>query len=180
MLLNTDYKLMMKVLAMHLAITAPTLLHKSQAGFVPGRQISEQTQLIKMVLKYAEATQENWMIVALDQAKAYDKIEHDYLWKTLKAFKIPDHFICTVQSLYSHASTKVMINGCLSSSFRVTKGVRQGDPLSCLLFNLGIEPLSLMLRKSDMKGLTVPGTGKDSLRHYLLMTQQPFLLILIL
>ena len=96
---------------------APTLLHKSQAGVVPGRQISEQTQLIKMVLNYAEATEENGMVIALDQAKAYDKIEHDYLWKTLRAFKIPDHFICTVQSLYSNASTKVMINGCLSTSF---------------------------------------------------------------
>ena len=50
-----------------------------------------------------------------------------------------------------------MINGCLSSSFRITRGVRQGDPLS---FNLGIEPLSLMLRKPDIKGLTVPGTGE--------------------
>lgn len=108
-----------------------------------------------MVLNYAEATEGNGMIVALDQAKAYDKLEHNYLWKTLKAFKIPDHFIHTVQSLYSHASTKVMINGCLSSSFHVIRGVHQGDPLSCLLFNLGIEPL---LRKSDMKGLTVPRT----------------------
>ena len=78
-LLNTAYKLMTKVLAMRLAKAAPTLLHKSQAGFVLGRQISEQTQLLKMVLNYAEATEENGMIVALDQAKAYDKIEHDYL-----------------------------------------------------------------------------------------------------
>jgi hypothetical protein len=157
-LLNTDYKLMTKVLAMRLAEAAPTLLHKSQAGFVPGRQISEQTQLFKMVLSYAEAAEENGMIVALDQAKAYDKIEHDYLWKTLKAFKIPDNFIRTVQSLYSNASTRVMINGTLSSKFRVTRGVRQGDPLSCLLFDLGIEPLSLMIRKSNLKGLTVPRT----------------------
>ena len=157
-LLNTDYKIMTKVLAMHLAEVAPTLLHKSQAGFVPGRQISEQTQLFKMVLNYAEATEENGMIVALDHAKAYDKIEHDYLWETLKAFKIPDHFIHTVQNLYSNASTSVMINGCLSSKYQVTRGVRQGDLLSCLLFNLGIEPLSLMIRKSTLKGLTMPRT----------------------
>ena len=100
-----------------------------------------------MVLNYAKATEGNRMIVALDQAKAYDKIEHDYLWKTLKAFKIPDHFIHTIRSLYSNASTKVMINRCLSSSLQVTQGVCQGNPLSCLFFNLGIEPLSLMMRK---------------------------------
>lgn len=48
-----------------------------------------------MVLNYAEATEGNGMIVALDQAKAYDKLEHNYLWKTLKAFKIPLHTHCT-------------------------------------------------------------------------------------
>ena len=144
---------MTKVLAMHQAEAAPTLLHKSQARFIPGRQISEQTQLFKMVLSYVEAAEEIGMIVALDQAKAYDKIKHDYLWKTLKAFKIPDNFICTVQNLYSNASTRVMINRILSS-----QGVHQGDPLSCLLFDLGIEPLSLMIRESNLKGLTIPST----------------------
>ena len=119
--LNTDYKLMTKVLAMHLARSAPILLHRNKAGFVPSRQISQQTQLLKMVLKFAEATEENRMIVALDQAKAYDKIEHDYLWKTLKAFKLPDHFICTVQNLCLNSTTKVMINGCLSSIFPVSR-----------------------------------------------------------
>ena len=111
-----------------------------------------------MVLNFAEAAEENGMIVALDQAKAYDKIKHDYLWKTLEAFKILNHFIHTMQSLYSNAMTKVMINRCLSSGFQVSRGVHQGDPLSCLLFNLGIEPLSLSLRKSNLRGLTIPGT----------------------
>lgn len=73
-LLNTDYKLMTKVLAKCLAKAAPTLLHKSQARFVPGRQISEQTHLLKMVLNYAEAAEENGMIVALDQAKPMIKL----------------------------------------------------------------------------------------------------------
>lgn len=160
-MLNTDYKLMTKALALHLAKSAPTLLHKNQAGFVPSRQISKQTQLLKMVLNFAEVTEENGMIVALDQAKVYNKIKHDYLWKTLRAFKIPDHFIHTVQNLYSNATTEVMINGCLSSGFQVFRGVRQGDPLSCLLFNLGIEPLSLALKKSNLKGLTVPGSHEQ-------------------
>lgn len=152
---------MTKVLAMHLAKAAPTLLHKSQAGFTPGRQILEQTQLFKMVLSHAEVAEENGTIVALDQAKAYDKIEHNYLWKTLKAFKIPDNFIHTVQHLYSNVSTRIMINRALSSKFQVTQGVHQGDPLSCLLFNLRIEPLSLMIRKSNLQGLTVPGTQEQ-------------------
>ncbi|KAL4255512.1 hypothetical protein AB1N83_014246 [Pleurotus pulmonarius] len=159
-LLNTDYKLMTKVLALRLAEVAPILLHKSQAGFVPGRQISDQTQLLKMLVNYADLTEENGMIVALDQEKAYDKIEHDYLWRVLEAFKIPKRFIDTVKGLYANADTSVMINGCISTFFKVTRGVRQGDPLSCLLFDLGIEPLSIAIRTSNIKGIDIPGTNE--------------------
>jgi hypothetical protein len=49
-----------------------------------------------------------------------------------------------------------MINGFLSETFEVTRGVRQGDPLSCLLFNLAIEPLAIMIRNSQLEGLKIP------------------------
>ncbi len=86
------------------------------------------------------------MIVFLDQEKAYDKIEHDYLWRILSAYKIPELFISTVKSLYSNPYMRVYINGIASSApFQVTCGVQQGNPLSCLLFDLAIEPLAEML-----------------------------------
>lgn len=78
-ILNTDYKILTTVLAMKLAMVAPQLLHVSQAGFVPGRRITNQTKLIELMIEYAEASKQNDLIVALDQEKAYDKIAHDYL-----------------------------------------------------------------------------------------------------
>jgi hypothetical protein len=87
----------MKVLAMKLAKAAPTQIHKSQAGFVPGRRITDQTMLVQMMMDYTEATENNGLIIALDQEKAYDKIAHNYLWETLKAFNIPKEFINTVK-----------------------------------------------------------------------------------
>lgn len=53
-----------------------------------------------------------------------------------------------------------MINGCLSTPFKVTRGVRQGDPLSCLLFDLGIEPLSASIRASNIQGINIPGVNE--------------------
>jgi len=97
------------------------------------------------------------MIVALDQEKAYDKISHDYLWRVLDRFRLPERFIQSVRTLYERAETQVMINGFLSSPFQVTRGVRQGDPLSCLLFDLAIEPLAASLRASRLRGYEVPG-----------------------
>ncbi len=97
------------------------------------------------------------MIVLLDQEKVYDKITHKYLWKTLEAVSLSDEFISTVKSLYSNANTVVIVNGMISPAFRVTRGVRQGDPLSCLLFNLAIEPLAALLQDSNLEEYKVPG-----------------------
>lgn len=130
-------------------------MHENQAGFIPGRVITDQIRLTQMILHYAEATEENGVIVALDQEKAYDKIAHDYLWLTLEKYGLPTSFINTIRSLYESAETLVIINGESSSTFRVTRGVRQGDPLSCLLFNIAIEPLTEMIRRSNLVGFQV-------------------------
>ncbi|KAJ3002608.1 hypothetical protein NUW54_g5756 [Trametes sanguinea] len=159
-LLNTDYKLLTKLLSIRLAKAAPSIVHESQAGFVPGRKLSNHTQLAKMMISWAEATETNGAIVALDQEKAYDKIAHDYLWRVLQKFGVPESFIAMVKSLYAQAETSVLINGVLSSPYRVTRGVRQGDPLSCLLFNLAIEPLSAMIRKSGIRGINIPNCAE--------------------
>ena len=156
-MLNTDYKIFTKVIATKLAKAAPTLLHESQAGFVPGRKIVDQTKLIEVMIDYAEAAEQNGIIVALDQEKAYDKIAHDYLWRVLGRFGIPESLVNTIKALYQSAETRVMLNGHLSSKFKVIRGVRQGDPMSCLLFDLAIEPLAAMLRQSEIKGYSIPG-----------------------
>lgn len=158
-LLNTDYKVFTKVLASRLAKIAHKMVNKAQAGFIPDRSIADQIRLAQLMTDYCEATEENGMIVCLDQEKAYDKIKHDYLWITLCSYGLPEHFIDIVRSLYSSARTKVMVNGELSAQFNVTRGVRQGDPLSCLLFNLAIKPLANLLRLSPrLKGFNIPGS----------------------
>ena len=156
-ILNTDYKLLTKVLALQLIEHADELIHEDQAGFIPRRSIFNHIRLAKAVISYAEIVEEDGAIIALDQEKAYDRIQHDYLWKVLEAFHIPAPFIRTVKALYSHAYTRVAINGVLSEPFRVTRGVRQGDPLSCLLFDLAIEPLACLIRNcQDIRGLDIP------------------------
>lgn len=156
-LMNSDYKIFTKALTTRLNTVAPSLIHKTQAGFMAGRSIFDQVKLTKLIIDYMEATEQNGVIVALDQEKAYDKIRHDYLWKVLEKLEFPDCFISTVRSLYETATTVVILNGVISKPYCVTRGVRQGDPLSCLLFNLAIEPLAAMLRRSPLQGFQVPG-----------------------
>lgn len=159
-LLNTDYKLLTKILSIRLASVAPGIIHESQAGFVPGRRLRNHTQLAKLIMNWAEAREVNGAIIALDQEKAYDKVAHDYLWKVLEKFGIPERFIATVKTLYARAETRVMINRVSSNTYQVYRGVRQGDPLSCLLFDLAIEPLSAMIRNSPLKGIKILRTAE--------------------
>ena len=157
-LLNTDYKLLTKVLAIQLMEHITTLTHEDQAGFIPKRSIYDHIRLAKAIITYADITEEDGTIVALDQEKAYDKIRHDYLWKTLEAFNLPNMFIETVRALYQNAKMQVMVNGILSDPFKITRGIRQGDPLSCPIFDLRIEPLACMIHSSpNLKGFKIPG-----------------------
>lgn len=119
-LLNSEYKLFTKVLSIKLVCSAPELINRYQAGFIPGRQITNQTKLIRMIIDHADITQTNGLIVVLDQEKAYDKIQHDYLWRVLETFQIPAQFITTIKYLDENAHTRVMVNGFLSSPFKVT------------------------------------------------------------
>jgi hypothetical protein len=157
-LLNTDYKLLTKVLALQLTESAQKLVHPDQVGFIPRRSIFDLIRLANAIINYAELTEEDGAIVALDQEKAYDKIRHDYLWATMDSFGIPKPFTNTVRSLYQNAQMVVMINGVKSEPYLVTRGVRQGDPLSCPLFDIAIEPLACKIRNDpEINGIRIPG-----------------------
>ena len=151
---------MTKALSLKLAVAAPKIIHQDQAGGVPGRHIYDHIWLSKLIINLAEVEEIDGAMVALDQEKAYDKIKHDYLWKVLEQYGIPGQFIQTVKSLYDIAYTSVFINGIGSTPFKVIRGVCQGDPLSCLLFDIAIEPLAETLRKSGLMGFKIPGRDK--------------------
>ena len=148
-LLNTDYNLMTKTLVLQLVEPIHKLIHPDQARFIPKRSIFNHIRLASTIINYAEVMEVDGVIIALDQEKAYDKIRHNYLWRTLEMYNLPEVFTKTVRSLYKSAFTQVAINGVMSDPFKVTRGVRQGDPFSCLLFDLAIELLACKLRNCD-------------------------------
>ena len=160
-LLNSDYKLLTKALSLQLIDDIKKMIHRDQAGFIPGRSIFDHIRLTRLMTKFAEITEKNGAVIALDQEKAYDKITHQYLWKTLESFNVPQLFTKTVKELYNNAWTSVAINGELSSPYKVKRGVRQGDPLSCFLFDIGIEPLACLIRNAEeIKGYIIPGLNE--------------------
>lgn len=82
----------------------------------------------------------------MDPEKAFDRVDHDYLFKMLKAFGFGDGFLAWMDLLYADASCMIKIDGGLSQPLSVQRGIRQGCPLSGQLYALAIEPLLSCLR----------------------------------
>ena len=142
---------------MQLAEVIPEVVNKDQAGFIPNRSIFGQVKTTKLVIDYMERTNRRGAVVALDQEKAYDKILHPYLWTILNKLDFLPQFIKTMKALYQGAKTRILINGELSRPIPIIRGVRQGDPLSCLLFDLAIETLVEMIQRSEaLSGIPIP------------------------
>ena len=153
-LLNSDYKIMTRIWAKRFGDNFGTILHEDQAGFVPGRDIMNHIKDAEITIEYCDNLSIKGALVCLDQEKAYDRIDHEYLFKCMSKYGIPESVIKLVKTCYSNSYTSVIINGVVSEEFQVTRGVRQGDPMSCLLFNIAIEPLANAIRKSGIRGIT--------------------------
>ena len=154
--MNTDCKLYTNLLNNRLSPWAMVKIHPDQKGFIPGRLITEHTRLAYEVSHLADITGTRGFLVSLDQAKAYDRVDLRWLISVLRAMGIDPDLIARVRDLVSNCHSRVRINGGYSTKFSLRRGVRQGDPLSCLLFNFSIEPLAMRLR-SVLKGLSVHG-----------------------
>lgn len=83
-------------------------------------------------------------LLSLDQEKAFDRVDHNYLFNILKAFGFGESFINWVKLLYKDAACIVKVGGGLSCPILVTRGIRQSCPLSGQLYSLAIEPLFLI------------------------------------
>ncbi len=155
-LLCTDYKLLSKVLASRLSKVMEQVVHPDQTYCIPGRLISDNIVLIRDLLEISKLFDLKMGIVSMDQEKAFDRVEHKYLWETLIAFGFTPGFINKIKTLYFNVQSVLKINGVLSAPFQVQRGIRQGCPLSGMLYSLAFKPLLHKLR-SVLQGMTLPG-----------------------
>lgn len=155
-LLNTDVKILAKVLALRLEHVTPTIISPDQTGFIKKRfSFSNVRRLFNILYGPAPPDSTNTeVILSLDAEKAFDRVEWDYLFETLKRFCFGPKFITWIKVLYSFPVAAVRTNNNLSTYFELHRGTRQGCPLSPLLFALAIEPLALALRQNPLiKGI---------------------------
>ena len=102
------------------------------------------------------------MILLLDQEKAFDRVEWSWLFKVLNKFNFGDRFIGWIKTMYKYAKSALITNGTISEYFPLSRGIRQGDAMSALLFIIQAEPLSCMIRNNkDIKGINIISGGVE-------------------
>ena len=155
-LLNVDYKLIAKVMSHRLKKVIDSLIHSDQQGFLSGRNISANVRTIIDLIEYTNAVNAPGSIVLLDFEKAFDRIEHAYLFKSLEQFDLGENFINIVKTFYNCRFSYVINNGFLTKPFSVSRGIFQGCPISPYLFVLAIEMLAISIRVNpDIKGIQI-------------------------
>lgn len=146
-LLGSDYKILSKALTNRMKKCIQTIIHKDQTFCIPDRSIFDNLFLIRDLLGYAELQKLDIGLISLDQEKAFDRVDHSYLLKTLEAFGLGPKFTSGIKLLYTDVYSLLKINGRLTRPFNVERGIRQGCGLSGLLYSIAIEPLLVALRK---------------------------------
>ncbi len=144
-LINTDQKILSHLLANRLKKSLTTLVGPHQTAYLPQRSIHSSLTHVNLNLEYL--TEED-CLVACDFSKAFDKLDRTYLFALLQQIGLHPSTLGLIKLMYHHTDAFLDINGSLSPVVNITSGVRQGCPLSSLLFILGLEPFLFHLQRN--------------------------------
>jgi hypothetical protein len=149
---NTDNRLITFALVILITPTVDAILDSAQQGFIKGRLMTKHLRDLNKDFYAKWSSDEEYFVLMTDNAKAFDSINHDFIFKVLVAQGFPKWFIDTVRSLLSHVVTNPTL--CPTTNIHIRRGVKQGCPLSPILFVLIYDPLIRALKHhSDLTPL---------------------------
>ena len=165
-LTNTDYKIIAAVFSERLQSVMSSIISSDQTAYLKERFIGTSVRNLLDIYEYCEHTGAPGALLCIDFLKAFDSVEHDFIFESLKRFNFGANFIKWVYIMYNEPNFKVKNNGWLSDNYTMTRGIRQGCSLSALLFVIVVEVLASMIRQNEnIKGVLINGNEHKIIQY---------------
>lgn len=158
---NVDYRILAFSLAERLQSVIPKIVSTDQTAYIRRRYMGTNIRLVNDVINYFKNVNAESTLLMLDFKKAFDSIEWNFLEQTLKYFNFGPSFMKWIKTLYTLPAACIKNNGYLSETFSIERSVRQGCPVSALLFVLCVEIFAIKVRNNEeLAGFTFGNINK--------------------
>ncbi|KAL2894836.1 LINE-1 retrotransposable element ORF2 protein [Bienertia sinuspersici] len=148
---STIYKCISKLLCSKLRAILPDIISPNQGAFVTGRSIMHNALICQDMMRFYRPSQiQDCCMFKLDVKKAYDTVSWGFMNDIMTELGFPEHFIRLIMVCITSPQYTLMINGVPSPLVTPSRGLRQGDPLSPLLFTLCMEYFTRVMKKVSL------------------------------
>ncbi|WVZ67109.1 hypothetical protein U9M48_016236 [Paspalum notatum var. saurae] len=151
-LLNVSFKIFTKVTCNRLDRVANNIIRPTQTAFMSGRYIMEGVVILHETLHEMHRKKLDGVILKLDFEKAYDKVKWSFLQQTLRMKGFSSKWCNWIHQMVTNGCVEVKVNDNVREFFHTKKGLRQGDPMSPILFNLIADMLAILIARAKVNG----------------------------
>ena len=151
-MLNVSFKIFTKVATNRINAVAGSVVQPSQTAFIPGRNIMEGVMILHETIPELHTKNLNCVLFKIDFEKAYNKVNWSFLQQVLRVKGFSSKWCRWIQSFVTGGSVGIKVNDDIGRYFQTRKGLRQGDPLSPMLFNIVADMLALLTNRAKTDG----------------------------
>jgi hypothetical protein len=152
-LVHSFVKLVTKILANRLAGKLNEMVSPNQSVFIKGHFIQYNFMLVQQTTRFLHQQKQPCLLLKLDISKAFDSVAWSFLLEVLHPMGFEPIWRNIISELLLSSTTQVLLNGTLGERITHRRGLRQGDPLSLMLFILVMDVLGHLFSKAAKEGM---------------------------
>ncbi|KAJ9547116.1 hypothetical protein OSB04_019659 [Centaurea solstitialis] len=172
-LIGCVYKIVANLLARRLKYVVGKVVSPEQSAYIEGRQILDGPLMLNEVCNWAKRSKNRTLLFKVDFDKAFDSLSWGFIDSILEQMQFGNKWRSWIHGRLSSARASVLVNGAPYMEFPLSRGVRQGDPLSSFLFIIVMEGLHIAMAEAistgHFQGVSLPNNGPSLSHFYSLM-----------